>query len=126
MTERVHLCLYSFAQAIVAQVINANQFVIKTDKPNVKVSWMVTGVRNDKWAQVRRVVPEVEKVGAAKAKYLHPEPYGKDKSYRIGIVGNNNCKDESNKLKGHRPEVIALILKWKSPLDQLAGIFLFR
>ena len=39
-----------FAQAIVAKEIANNQFSIKTDKPNVKVSWQVTGVRNDAWA----------------------------------------------------------------------------
>ena len=77
-----------FAQAIVGKEIASNQFVIKTDKPNVKVSWMVTGVRNDVWAQNRRVVPEVEKATQDKGKYLHPEFYGKDKSFRIGNVNS--------------------------------------
>ena len=45
----------TFAQAIVAKEISNNQFVVKTDKPNVKVSWMVTGVRNDVWAQYNKV-----------------------------------------------------------------------
>jgi hypothetical protein len=75
-----------FAQAIVGKEIAGNQFVIKTDKPNVKVSWMVTGVRNDVWAQNRRVVAEVEKAPNDKGKYLHPEFYGKDKSFRINYV----------------------------------------
>jgi hypothetical protein len=34
-----------FAQAIVSSEINDNRFAIKTDRPNVKVSWQVTGVR---------------------------------------------------------------------------------
>lgn len=34
-----------FAQAIVFSKINGNQFTVKTDKPNVEVSWQVTGVR---------------------------------------------------------------------------------
>ena len=38
----------TFARAIVFQEINAkNQFVIKTDAPNTKVSWQVTATRND-------------------------------------------------------------------------------
>ena len=77
-----------FAQAIVGKEIANNQFVIKTDKPNVKVSWMVTGVRNDVWAQNRRVVAEVDKAAQDKGKYLHPEFYGKDKSFRINYVNN--------------------------------------
>jgi len=44
-------CIGQFAQAIVSQEIANNQFVIATDKPNVKVSWEVTGVRNDLYAQ---------------------------------------------------------------------------
>ncbi|MDQ6694259.1 MAG: S-layer homology domain-containing protein, partial [Chloroflexota bacterium] len=36
-----------FAQAIVAEKVKGNSFVIKTDKPNVEVSWQVTGIRND-------------------------------------------------------------------------------
>ncbi len=36
-------CIGQFAQAIVAREISGNQFAIKTDKPNVKVSWQVTG-----------------------------------------------------------------------------------
>jgi hypothetical protein len=65
-----------FAQAIVAEEIKNNQFVIKTDKPGVKVSWQVTGVRNDKFAQAHPVIVEEEKTGEDKGKYLHPELYG--------------------------------------------------
>jgi hypothetical protein len=39
-----------FAQAIVLQEVKGNQFKIKTDKPNVKVSWQVTGIRHDQSA----------------------------------------------------------------------------
>jgi hypothetical protein len=72
-----------FAQAIVGSEVSNNTFTIKTDKPNVKVSWQVTGVRNDKWAQAHRVVPEVEKETANKGKYLYPELYGQPKSAGI-------------------------------------------
>ncbi len=51
-----------FAQAIVAETVSANRFVIRTDKPNVKVSWQVTGVRHDKWADENRIEVEVDKV----------------------------------------------------------------
>ena len=40
-----------FAQAIVSKKVQNNQFAIKTDKPNVKVSWQVTGIRHDKFAR---------------------------------------------------------------------------
>ncbi len=63
--------------------IKNNQFRIKTDKPNVKVSWQVTGIRRDAYAEANRVVVEVEKQGEEKGKYLHPEAFGKDKSKGI-------------------------------------------
>ena len=65
-----------FAQAIVAKKIEDNQFSIKTDKPGVEVSWQVTGIRQDKYAQAHRVENEVAKLPHEVGKYLHPELYG--------------------------------------------------
>ena len=50
-----------FAQAIVAEKIRDNAFKIRTDKPNVEVSWQVTGVRHDKFAEENRIKVESEK-----------------------------------------------------------------
>ena len=72
-----------FAQAIVLTEISGNTFSIKTDKPNVKVSWQVTGVRNDNWAKAHRVVPEVEKEEENKGLYLHAEEFGQEKEKSI-------------------------------------------
>lgn len=76
-----------FAQAIVKEEISGNHFSIQTDKPNVKVSWQVTGVRNDAWARANRIMPEVEKSAHEKGLYMHPELFGKssDKSLKTGI-----------------------------------------
>jgi hypothetical protein len=65
-----------FAQAIVAQEVADNQFVIQTDQPNVKVSWQVTGIRQDPWAEANRIVVEEEKPPEERGTYLHPEAYG--------------------------------------------------
>ncbi|PPF75138.1 hypothetical protein C5B96_16970 [Subtercola sp. Z020] len=50
-----------FAQAVVAKEVANNSFVIKTDKPNVKVSWQVTGIRQDAYAQEHPIVVESAK-----------------------------------------------------------------
>lgn len=68
--------LGEFAQAIVAKKVENNSFAIKTDKPNVEVSWQVTGIRKDPYAEKNRIVAEVEKTDPEKGKYLHPEAYG--------------------------------------------------
>ncbi|WP_276132727.1 hypothetical protein [Polluticoccus soli] len=73
----------SFAQAIIYEKINNNQFKIKTDKPNIEVSWQITGVRHDKFADAHRVVPEVEKEPEFKGRYLHAAEWGKSESKSI-------------------------------------------
>ena len=65
-----------FAQAIVADEIANGRFSIKTDKPNVKVSWQVTGVRQDAWANAHRIPVEQAKPEKERGSYLHPELFG--------------------------------------------------
>jgi len=73
-----------FAQAIVASEISGNQFSIRTDKPSVKVSWQVTGVRQDAFANANRIPVEVEKAPADRGRYLYPEVIGAPQTARIG------------------------------------------
>ena len=42
----------SFAQAIIWEEITGetNTFMIKTNMPEIKVSWQITGTRQDTWA----------------------------------------------------------------------------
>jgi hypothetical protein len=65
-----------FAQPIVSQEIQNNRFVIMTDKPNVKVSWQVTGVRHDAYAKAHPLQVEVPKLADEKGTYLHPQEFG--------------------------------------------------
>lgn len=60
-----------FAQAIVAETIVDNRFLVKTDQPHVEVSWQVTGVRNDDWARENRLVPEVDKSAEERGSRLY-------------------------------------------------------
>jgi hypothetical protein len=74
----------TFAQAIVKEKVANNKFVIQTNEPNVEVSWQVTGIRADKWANENRVVPELEKT--EKGTYIHPELYGQTKESKESYV----------------------------------------
>jgi hypothetical protein len=65
-----------FAQAIVASKIKSNQFTIKTDKPNVEVSWQVTGIRQDAYMEAHPMVVEQDKPAAERGTYIHPELFG--------------------------------------------------
>jgi hypothetical protein len=65
-----------FAQAIIAREIGGHQFAIRTSLPNVKVSWQVTGVRQDAFAKAHPLVVEQLKDVRERGYYLHPELYG--------------------------------------------------
>jgi hypothetical protein len=70
----------SFARAIVWKEIAANRFTIKTDRPRVKVSWQVTGIRKDPYANAHRIQPELRKPANEQGTYLAPELYGQPRS----------------------------------------------
>lgn len=100
-----------FAQAIIGEKVHDNRFVIRTDKPNVEVSWMVTGVRKDPLAEKFRIRDVVEKPASEKGTYLTPELYGKTINeatrkprYAERKAGNNTLIDfrEDPRLKARR------------------------
>jgi hypothetical protein len=66
----------TFAQAIVGKRIAGNRFTILTDKPGVEVSWQVTGIRKDAYANAHRIPVEEDKPEAERGLYLHPDAFG--------------------------------------------------
>jgi hypothetical protein len=81
-----------FAQAIVASKMANRQFTIKTDKPNVEVSWQVTGVRHDAWADAHRIPVEEMKEGKERGLYLHPELFGASAEKSVGASRHPGLK----------------------------------
>jgi hypothetical protein len=75
-----------FAQAIVESEVANHQFTIKTDKPSVKVSWQVTGIRQDAWANAHRIPVEAPKAQADRGFYLHPELFGAPPEKSIAVA----------------------------------------
>ncbi len=65
-----------FVQAKVARKIKGNRFKVRTNAPNIEVSWEVKGVRNDRWVQAYGAPVETEKPFEERGKYQHPELYG--------------------------------------------------
>ncbi len=60
----------------VAEEVRGNRFRIAGGEPGMKVSWQVTGIRKDRWAEANRIQVEVEKRPEERGKYLHPDVYG--------------------------------------------------
>lgn len=65
-----------FPQAMVTQKIQANRFIVRTDHPRVEVSWQITGVRKDAWAEANRIPVAVDKSPDQRGRYVHPEAFG--------------------------------------------------
>jgi hypothetical protein len=78
----------TFAQAIVKDEIANNRFTIQTDKPNVKVSWQVTGIRHDAYAQAYPISVEEDKPPSEQGRYLSPELFGQPQSHSINAAAD--------------------------------------
>jgi len=76
----------SFAQAIVWKRIAHDQFTIRTNQPSTSVSWQVTGIRHDAYAEAHRIQTVVPKEGSAAGKYVHPELYGKPLTKSVVVL----------------------------------------
>ena len=60
----------------IAQKIAGNQFRIAGGMPGGEVSWQVTGIRQDPYANANRIAVELDKARDETGKYLHPKAYG--------------------------------------------------
>ncbi len=68
---------------IAEEVIN-NSFRIAGGKPGMKVSWTVTGVRQDAYMKAHPMVVEENKKPEDRGKYLQPELFGHTREMGIG------------------------------------------
>ncbi|MGA3106374.1 MAG: DNRLRE domain-containing protein [Terriglobales bacterium] len=65
-----------FAPVYIAEKLANNRFTIGGGKPGLEVSWQITGIRQDAWANAHRIPLEVDKEAKLKGFYIHPELYG--------------------------------------------------
>jgi len=71
-------CIGFFAPVYVAHGVSGNRFRIAGGEPGLEVSWQVTGIRHDPWAEAHRIEVEPEKPERERGFYIHPELYGRD------------------------------------------------
>jgi hypothetical protein len=68
----------------IAEEISANRFKISGGKPGGKVSWQVTGIRQDAYANAHRIPVEEAKPLDDQGHYLHPELFGAPPEKAVG------------------------------------------
>jgi len=83
-------CIGGFAQVYIAEKIKNNRFKISGGTANLEISWQVTGIRNDAYAQKYRVPVEEQKEKEYIGQYLQPEAYDLpyEKSYDFIKISN--------------------------------------
>jgi len=59
----------------VSRTIEANRFEIAGGQPGAMVSWQITGIRKDPFAEANRIAVEVQKPPAERGLYLHPSAW---------------------------------------------------
>lgn len=67
----------------VSREISSNSFEIAGEKAGDRVSWQVTGIRKDSFANKYRLKPQTPKTGLDQGKYHHPECFGAPATSRI-------------------------------------------
>ena len=88
-------CIGGFAQVFIAKEMSNSNFKIAGGKPGIKVSWQVTGIRQDPFAEQNRIQVEVEKEDQFKGYYIHTDVYNmpEEKSHNY-VMNGHKTSDE--------------------------------
>jgi hypothetical protein len=89
----------------VAEEISGNRFKIAGGAPGMKVSWQVTGIRQDPFANAHRIPVEEEKPVRERGFYLYPRLYGQPEQRSVDWA--------------RRPEVMRMMKLDQEKLQQL-------
>ena len=65
---------------------NNSRFKIAGGTSGMKVSWQVTGIRKDPWANANRIQVEEDKPDKERGYYLHPDLYGQPEENGISHI----------------------------------------
>jgi hypothetical protein len=79
-------CIGGFAPVYIAEEIADNQFKIAGGKLGLKVSWQVTGIRQDPYAEQHRIPVEEDKSPEERGTYIYPEGYGLPATMRPNVL----------------------------------------
>jgi hypothetical protein len=85
-------CIGAFAPVYIAEKISHNHFKIAGGQPGMEVSWQVTGIRQDPYAEKHRIPVEEEKAANERGKYLHPAAYNLPETMGINYTDKEKGK----------------------------------
>ncbi|MEV6304527.1 hypothetical protein AB0M02_34320 [Actinoplanes sp. NPDC051861] len=82
-------CVGSHAPVYVSRPVEENSFAIAGGTADLTVSWQLTGVRHDPWAQQNDLLVEQDKQERERGFYEHPEAYGRDLTASVHWARND-------------------------------------
>jgi hypothetical protein len=82
----------------VAEKVHNNRFKIAGGKAGMEVSWQVTGIRQDPYANAHRIPVEADKPTDEQGKYLYPTEYGQPESKGINYERTQQVRDQLKQL----------------------------
>jgi hypothetical protein len=88
----------------IAAELSDNRFKIAGGTAGMNVSWQVTGIRKDPWAERNRIVVEEDKPEEARGTYRHPEAYGQPEARRTGYADEEALTSREADLLEARPK----------------------
>jgi hypothetical protein len=87
----------SFSPVYVKSKVHANAFSIAGGNSGQEISWLLTGIRKDAWADAHRIPVEEEKPAAERGLYLHPAEHGQPAAKGIDSVRHAAMKPHAGK-----------------------------
>ena len=78
----------------ISEEISENYFKIAGGESGMKVSWQVTGIRKDAFAEANRVQVEKDKPDQERGKYLHAQAHGLGKEYGVHYEEHKRIQEE--------------------------------
>ncbi len=79
-------CVGGHAPVYIADEVRDNRFRIAGGTPGLKVSWQVSGLRDDAYARANPYQDVVPKVGEMAGRYYHPAAYGMPEEMAISMA----------------------------------------
>ncbi|MGV8041315.1 MAG: hypothetical protein AB2L07_15035 [Thermoanaerobaculaceae bacterium] len=92
-------CIGAPAVVYIAKEIADNRFRIAGGQAGLKVSWQVTGIRRDPWAERNRIQVEVEKPAEEQGLFIHPEVYDRPEEQGVSWSMSRSWRQPTRDLR---------------------------
>lgn len=83
----------------IAEEISNNRFRVAGGTAGMKVSWQVTGIRQDAWARKNRIPVEEKKSEIERGYYLHPEAFDQPEERGVGWAHDSATMRQSKEAR---------------------------